>query len=156
MPLAAELFPEFHVVEDLAVESDPQRRVLVTHGLLATGQIDDAEPGVCQTHVVLHVKSGTVRPAMSQHPDHSSEGFRSDGRFIEIEHASNTTHTDSVLEAASASEFLRTGVVLGKPLAFRLEEGRNSFTKTRIGNGHKRSGTLVDDVSATEPKIIAM
>ena len=97
MSLTEQLFPEFQVVEDLAVEGDPQRRVLVAHGLLAAGEVNDAEPGMRQTHAVLSVKSGIVRPAMSQHPNHPLEGIRSDGRSIEIEYAGYATHNDSVL-----------------------------------------------------------
>src|ERR1700687_1242579 len=100
MPLTEQLFPKFQVVEDLTVEGYQQRRVLVAHGLLAAGEIDDAEPGVRQTHAVFRMKSGIVRPAMSQHPDHPLEGFRSDDRPIEIKHSRNATHNDSVLGTA--------------------------------------------------------
>src|SRR3984893_14507799 len=100
MSLSEQLFPEFEVVEDLAVEGDPERRVLVAHGLLATGKVDDAKPGVRQPHAVFRVKSGIVGPAMSQHADHPLQGFRSDGGSIEIEYAGYATHNDSVLGAA--------------------------------------------------------
>jgi len=42
MSLAEQLFPEFHEVEDLAVEGDPECGVFVGHGLVAAGEIDDA------------------------------------------------------------------------------------------------------------------
>src|SRR5579859_7874236 len=102
MSLAAQLFPEFQVVEDFPVERDPERRVLVAHGLLAAGKIDDAEPGVRQPHTVLAVKSSIVRAAMRKHPDHPLKGFRSDGRSIYIEHARDATHIDLILGKASA------------------------------------------------------
>jgi hypothetical protein len=132
MSLTEQLFPEFQVVEDLAVEGDPQRRVLVAHGLLAAGEVNDAEPGMRQTHAVLRVKSGIVRPAMSQHPNHPLEGIRSDGRSIEIEYAGYATHNDSVLGAASAPEFRRRGALCKEAI-------NQNATKTRAGYGHRCS-----------------
>jgi hypothetical protein len=49
-------------------------------------------PGVCQTHAVLRVKSGTARPAMSRDPDHPSRGSQTLGRSIEIKHARIATY----------------------------------------------------------------
>src|ERR1700686_2814831 len=58
--LTKQLLPEFQIVEYLAVERDPQRTILVAHGLLAACKIDDAQPGMRQTYAVIRVKSGIV------------------------------------------------------------------------------------------------
>src|SRR6266446_614341 len=103
MSLIDQLLLEFEVVEDFAVERDPQRTVLVAHRLLAAREIDDAKPGMRETHAILGVKSSIVRPAMSQHPDHPAQGFRGDGRSIKIEYACNATHKGSILGAATST-----------------------------------------------------
>jgi len=89
-----QLLPEFQVVEDLAIERNPQGTVLVGHGLVAAGEIDDAEAGVRQTYAILRMKSSIVRSAMRQHPDHPPKGFGSDGSPIKIVQPCNTAHND--------------------------------------------------------------
>src|ERR1039457_1511716 len=46
--LLLQFLPKFNVVEDLAIESDPQRAVFDGHRLVTTGQVNDAEPSVRQ------------------------------------------------------------------------------------------------------------
>jgi len=41
-----QLWPELDVVENLAVEDDPQRLILVGYGLRAGGEVNDAQPRV--------------------------------------------------------------------------------------------------------------
>ncbi len=90
---AEEFFSEFDVVEDLAVEGDPERGVLVGHWLVATNEIDDAEASVRQTHAILGINPGIVGTPMRQHPDDPPQRFRSYRRSIKIEKACDTAHS---------------------------------------------------------------
>ena len=47
---ARQLRAQFDVVENLAVERDPDRAVLVRHRLLAAGEVDNAQPRVRQAY----------------------------------------------------------------------------------------------------------
>ena len=53
MALGLQLGAQVHKVEDLAVENDDDGAVLVIHGLLAGGQVDDAQPAETECHGVF-------------------------------------------------------------------------------------------------------
>jgi len=64
------------VVEDLAVEDDLGRAVLVGHGLVAAGQVDDAEPAVSEGGRRVQPDAAVVRSAVAEDVRHSPEdGF---------------------------------------------------------------------------------
>ena len=65
-----ELLAELNVVEDLAVERDPDRFVVVRHRLRAAANVNNAEPGVRESGARLEVHSAGVRAAMMQHRHH--------------------------------------------------------------------------------------
>src|SRR6185295_2389187 len=71
---AHQLRAQLHVVEDLAVEHDPQRLVLVGERLLAGGEVDDGEPGMGEAGVPVAVDAELIGTAMAQGPRHSQEG----------------------------------------------------------------------------------
>ena len=56
---------EIGVIEDLAVIGDPEGAVFVGHGLVAAGDIDDAEAAVAQGGEGIAVVAGAVRAAMA-------------------------------------------------------------------------------------------
>jgi len=68
-----QLGAQLDVVEDLAVEDDPHRLVLVGHGLLPRGQVDDREPGVGQAGVAVVVAPELVGATMEHRPHHVPE-----------------------------------------------------------------------------------
>jgi hypothetical protein len=79
-----EIFSQFEVVKDLAIEGDPERGILVAHRLVAASEVNDTEPGVRETNATLHMESGIVRAAVRKHTHHPVEGFPSDWRPIKI------------------------------------------------------------------------
>ena len=71
--------PQLGVVEDLAVEDDPQAAVLVADGLLARAEIDDGEPGVAQAGLIVQVDAELVRAAVPDGAEHAPERGLGDG-----------------------------------------------------------------------------
>ena len=64
---------QLDVIEDLAVEDDPEGAILVGDGLLAAAQIDDAEAGVAQADRAIQIDAELVRPAMADHGQHPAQ-----------------------------------------------------------------------------------
>ncbi|MFO1426571.1 MAG: hypothetical protein U1F11_06280 [Steroidobacteraceae bacterium] len=65
-----ELRAQLGVVEDLAVENDPHRAILVADRLAAGGEVDDAEPRVREPDSRGRVEAVAVRAAVMQRRDH--------------------------------------------------------------------------------------
>jgi hypothetical protein len=59
------------MVEDLAVEHDPEAVVLVGHGLLAGGNVDDRESGVPESGMLIPIQAELVRATVALSPDHA-------------------------------------------------------------------------------------
>ena len=70
MPFCFQLRAKLDVVENLAVEDDPQRLVLVGDRLLSAAQVNDAQPGAAQPHALIAVNAELVRPAVANHRQH--------------------------------------------------------------------------------------
>ena len=70
VPLALEVAPQLDVVEDLAVEDDPDGLVLVVDRLPAALEVDDREAGVGEAHASVHQGAEAVGAAMLQGPNH--------------------------------------------------------------------------------------
>ena len=68
-PRATQVLLELDVVEDLAVEGDPDGIVLVAHGLGAAGEVDDAESRVGESSAGLEVDAVRVGAAVVERPD---------------------------------------------------------------------------------------
>ena len=73
--LGLQLGAQVHKVEDLAVENDDNGAVLVIHGLLAGGQVDDAQAAEAQGYgvfggVTAQVVALHIRPAVDDAVGH--------------------------------------------------------------------------------------
>ena len=65
--------PEFQVVEDLAVEHDRDRAGFVVNGLVAGGEVDDAQARVRKSDAGCQVVAETIWPTVSQGVNHPLE-----------------------------------------------------------------------------------
>ena len=70
--LVGQLVAQFDVVEDFAVEGDPEPGLGVAHRLVAAGQIDDAQPRMAQRDGTVDVDALFVRPAVRDRGQHSA------------------------------------------------------------------------------------
>ncbi len=76
MALLFELMAQLDVIEDFTVKGDPEAAIVQLHGLLATGEINDAETGVAEGCTAFNVQAVFVRAAVRQGFDHALEGER--------------------------------------------------------------------------------
>ncbi len=81
--LGQQFLAEFGILEELAVEGDPDRAVLVGDRLPASGKVDDREPPGAQDHARLGVKLLVVRPSVSDRAGHRQEP--GDGKLAAID-----------------------------------------------------------------------
>ena len=65
--------PKLPVVVDLAVEHDPDRAVLVRHGLLAVLEIDDAQAPHAEADALAEIDALVVRSAMRHRTAHGAD-----------------------------------------------------------------------------------
>src|SRR5204863_391453 len=70
---ADQLFPQFDMVEDFAVEGDPETPCPIVHGLIARSRIDDTQARVRESDVPVGIDTFAVGSAMTNHLDHGSE-----------------------------------------------------------------------------------
>jgi len=70
---ALEFRAQLDIVEDLAVENDPDRAVFIVDRLVAAFEIDDAEPSVREAHLPILVEPKSVGPTVMQALDHLPE-----------------------------------------------------------------------------------
>ncbi len=70
MSVRFELGAHLRVVVDLSVEHDPHVVALVGQGLVAGGEVDDAQPAVGESGVCVGEESGVIGPAMGDHVAH--------------------------------------------------------------------------------------
>src|SRR5258708_15142 len=93
MTTGLELLAECAVVIDLPVENDPQSSILVTDGLVAGREVDNAEAAHAQAYAAAGVDSLIVGPAMHHRGTHSPQdaGIH---LFVlrELHDAGNSTH----------------------------------------------------------------
>ena len=87
-----ELLAQLDVVENLAVERDPERLVFVRHRLVSAGQIENAQSCVAQPHARVRVVADAVGPAVPQPLDHPPWQAGIDGLTGEVQNACNTAH----------------------------------------------------------------
>jgi hypothetical protein len=64
--VALQLGPQLGRIEDLAVEREHERAVVVGHRLRAAGQVDDREAPRDECHLTVSMHPRSVRPAMCQ------------------------------------------------------------------------------------------
>src|SRR3989442_9732256 len=85
--------PERRVVVNLAVVDDPARFVLVGHGLLPAGDVDDGEPPVAEADRPLRPEALAVRPSMTEHVTHALEQRLVHGfARAQVDDADDSTH----------------------------------------------------------------
>src|SRR5262249_17272558 len=93
VPGRGQLFTQLEVVEDLAVEGDPESAVLVAERLLSGGQIDDREPRMRQAATRVPVEAELVRPPVAQDGGHAPQHAGIGGRVgARDENAGDATH----------------------------------------------------------------
>ncbi len=68
--------PQIGVVEDLAVEDDPNVAALVAERLMAQREIDDAEAAVAERYEFIAKEAAVVRTAVTDGAGHPLERFR--------------------------------------------------------------------------------
>jgi len=77
-----QLFPQFDVVEDLAIEHDPARVACIRERLLAVRKIDDGQADMRQPGAFVAVETALVRTAMGQRAYHAHQRFARWGRHV--------------------------------------------------------------------------
>jgi hypothetical protein len=66
-----EFGPHLRVIKDLAIENDNERSILVRHGLMPTGKVDDAESPVPQRDsILMNEKAAIVRTTVADDISH--------------------------------------------------------------------------------------
>src|SRR5580765_5153278 len=85
--------PQLDVIEDFAIENDPQRLILILNRLTTPAQINDAEPRIPESDFLIQQNSKLVRAPMPQHRQHLAQITLSDVlRRGTIKHAGDPTH----------------------------------------------------------------
>ena len=93
VPASLQLRAQFDVVEDFAIEDDPQRPVLIPDRLLAAAEIDDAQARASQADPRVTIDSEFVGTPVPDHCQHLSQGFfRHRCWLLQACHADNATH----------------------------------------------------------------
>ena len=77
MTLTYQLLAKFDVVEDLAVESDPQRAISDGHRLPAAFEVDDAQASMGQPDSANNGNAAIIRAAVGQGCNHF-------GKFVSV------------------------------------------------------------------------
>ncbi len=84
---------QLDVVEDLAVERDPDIAVGRGERLLAAREVDDREASVAERRALVEVDAGCIGPAMAHGLDHALEhGARRQRARLEGDEAGDATH----------------------------------------------------------------
>jgi hypothetical protein len=76
---------QFRMIENLAVENDPEGAVFIANGLLPAAEVNDAQTSVTQTDVVIEVNAKLVRAAVPDHGQHLPQrAFRRGIRWLNV------------------------------------------------------------------------
>ena len=84
MPAFLKHLAESTVVEDLAVEDDPERSVFIAERLSAGFKINDRQARMCKPRVVIHINIMPVGTAQSHRIHHFLQKLRLRFRKIKI------------------------------------------------------------------------
>src|SRR6266851_2690010 len=119
----AQLFPELHVVEDLAVEDQHGRPVGAGHGL-ATGvrKIEDRQALEAQGDLALEEHALVIRPTVRQrrgHPVHELPNVQSAGESANCHNAAHR-YLDAALDAGGVRRGCPMKIEMGKPRSASL------------------------------------
>jgi hypothetical protein len=91
-----QLLAELGIIEQLAIEGDPDRPVLVGDRLSTPGEVDDREATGAEDHAGLGVKLLVVRPPVGDGAGHSQEPGHGELATVDpIQYPGDSTH-DSI------------------------------------------------------------
>jgi hypothetical protein len=91
MPARFQFGAQLNVIEDFAVEDNPQRAVLVSNRLLAAGEINDTQARVAKPHIAAKIDAEFVGTPMTDHAEHSTDRLLVRPRGV-VKNASYSTH----------------------------------------------------------------
>jgi hypothetical protein len=93
MTTGLQLFAQFLVVVNFAVENDPKRPVFICDRLVTGLNVDDAKAAHGQSDILLDKETGVIGPAMSDLPVHRHQRVATNGlRPIGMKNAADSTH----------------------------------------------------------------
>jgi hypothetical protein len=119
MSSAFQTRPQFTVVINLAVEDDPDRVILIRHGLMAIPQVDNAKAPVRQANAAGTKEPGIVGPTMRRGICHELELVEMNGSGTVLKNACYPTHCLSIADSAGR-EYGRVPLMPIWPVSFRL------------------------------------
>src|SRR5262249_27854420 len=93
MALGLEYPAQLDVVEDFAVEHNPQRAVLVRDWLLSRCDVDNREPGAAESNALVEIDAELIRTAVADGAEHRAKNLfarRTAGR--QVDNAGDATH----------------------------------------------------------------
>src|SRR5581483_5049878 len=85
---------QLNVVEDFAIEGNPETPIPVAHRLLAAGHINNAEAGIGQAGFGAAVKPGLVGTSMANRSDHLGQQLGVVDA-VQVYKAADPTHSES-------------------------------------------------------------
>ena len=98
MPAGQELPAQLGILEQLAVEGDPDRAVLVADRLPAAGQVDDRQPPGPERHARLDVELLVVGTAVGDRAGHRQQSLmRKLPRPCQVDCTGDAAHADASL-----------------------------------------------------------
>jgi hypothetical protein len=93
MAQGGEFRDEVHEVVDLAVEHHGHRAVLVEHGLLAGGDVDDGQAAMAEAQARFQVQARLVGAAMPLHVVDAAQHVPVDGALVtQVENSGDAAH----------------------------------------------------------------
>src|SRR4051794_11678426 len=92
VPGGLELFSQLAVIVDLAIEDHPYGCILVAHGLVAGGKVDDCKPAEAQCDVCRKMESTVIRAAVLDTGRHIPDPGVRVRTGAKVQNASNATH----------------------------------------------------------------
>src|SRR5208282_2303983 len=92
VPLLDQIFAQLNKVEDFTIESDPEGSSIRLHWLVAAGNVNNAEPVMCQSNRAVCVRTSAVRPAIVQRANHSLQQNEIRGPTVEIKKSGYAAH----------------------------------------------------------------
>src|SRR6476661_7436132 len=90
---SVEVFPQFLVIVDLAVENDPFFSVGAVHRLMPAGQVDDRQPAHREACSAVKIKSVVIRSAMTYRSVHAAKHIPVRGFTAAIYKTRNSAHS---------------------------------------------------------------
>src|SRR5579883_522622 len=95
MPLLLQLPSQFDVVKDLPIKGNPQRGIVKLHGLLPTGQVQDAQARVPQRRSTVDMQSLLIGSAVNQRLHHALQCKSPEGSGTLADDPGNATHNSA-------------------------------------------------------------